>query len=86
VLARHVRNKRLADAIYLWAFSAISVSPGARAYYDHRRAVGDNHSQALRALGNHLVGFLHGCLSSHTPYHETTAWAHRPSAEFKAAA
>ncbi len=86
VLARHVRNKRLADAIYLWAFSAISTSPGARAFYDHRRAAGDNHNQALRALGNHLVGFLHGCLAKHTPYDENTAWANRPSTELKAAA
>jgi transposase len=86
VLARHVRNKRLADATYLWAFSAISVSPGARAFYDHRRAAGDNHSQALRALANHLVGFLHGCLASHALYNEHTAWAHRPGAELKAAA
>ena len=37
VLARHVRNKRLADASYLWAFSALTNSDGARAYYDHRR-------------------------------------------------
>ncbi len=37
VLARHVRNKRLADPIYLWAFSAITASPGARAFYDTRR-------------------------------------------------
>ncbi len=80
VLARHARNKRLADAIYLWAFSAISISPGARAFYDHRRAAGDTH-QALRALGNHLVSFLHCCLASHTVYDEETAWAHRPAAE-----
>jgi transposase len=86
VLARHVRNKRLADATYLWSFSAISASPGARAFYDNRRAAGDTHNQALRALGNHLVGFLHGCLASHTLYDEQTAWAHRPSAEFKTAA
>ena len=78
VLARHVRNKRLADAIYLWAFSALSTSPGARQFYDQRRAAGDTHHQALRALGNRLVGYLHGCLASHTPYDETTAWAHRP--------
>jgi len=77
VLARHARNKRLADAIYLWAFSAITASPGARAYYDYHRAAGDTHHQALRALGNRLVGILHGCLASHTPYHENTAWAHR---------
>jgi transposase len=86
VLARHVRNKRLADAVYLWAFSAISVSPGGRAFYDQRRAGGDNHNQALRALGNHLVGFLHGCLAKHTLYDEQTAWASRHSPELKAAA
>jgi hypothetical protein len=80
VLARHARNKRLADAIYLWAFSALSASPGARAFYDTRRAAGDTHHQALRALGNRLVGILHGCLASHTPYSETTAWAYRPDA------
>jgi transposase len=86
VLARHARNKRLADAIYLWAFSAISVSPGARQFYHHRRAAGDNHSQALRALGNHLVGFLHGCLARYARYDEHTAWANRPSTEPKVAA
>jgi hypothetical protein len=79
VLARYVRNQRLADAIYLWAFSALSASPGARAYYDHRRAAGDTHHAALRALGNRLAGILHGCLAHHTPYSETTAWAHRTS-------
>ena len=80
VLARHARNKRLADAIYLWAFSALTNSPGARQFYDQRRAAGDTHHQALRALGSRLVGYLHGCLASHTPYDETTAWAHRPGA------
>ena len=34
VLARHVRNRRLADAIYLWAFASLTASPGARAYYE----------------------------------------------------
>ena len=38
VLACYVRNRRLADAIYLWAFASLSSSPGARAYYDARRA------------------------------------------------
>jgi hypothetical protein len=77
VLARHVRNRRLADAICLWAFSALSTSPGARAFYDQHRAAGDTHHQALRTLGNRLVGILHGCLAHHTPYDEHTAWAHR---------
>jgi hypothetical protein len=79
VLARHARNKRLADAIYLWAFAALTASPGARAFYDQRRAGGDTHHQALRALGNRLVGIMHGCLTHHTHYNEHTAWAHRTS-------
>jgi Transposase IS116/IS110/IS902 family len=40
VLARHVRNQHLADAIYLWTFAAIAASPGARHYYDLRQAAG----------------------------------------------
>lgn len=51
VLARYVRNRRLADAIFLWAFSSLNSSPGSRAYYDARRAAGDGHHQAMRALG-----------------------------------
>jgi hypothetical protein len=86
VLARHVRNQRLADAVYLWAFAALSASPGARAYYDHRRAGGDTHHQAIRALGNRLVGILHGCMAHHSIYSETTAWAHRTSPEITQAA
>jgi transposase len=77
VLARYARNKRLADACYLWAFAALSSSPGARAFYDHRRAAGDTHHRALRALANRLVGILHGCLKHHSTYDEHTAWAHR---------
>ena len=77
VLARHVRNRRLYDAIDQWAFAALLTSPGARALYDQHRAAGDTHHQALRALGNRLVGILHGCLRHHQPYDEHTAWAHR---------
>jgi hypothetical protein len=77
VLARYARNRRLADATYLWAFCAITASPGARGFYDQRRAAGDTHHRALRALANRLVGILHGCLRHGTPYDEHTAWAHR---------
>lgn len=76
-LARFVRPARLADALDQWAFCSLTNSPGARAYYDHRRAQGDSHHKALRALANRLVGILHGCLTHHTTYNETTAWAHR---------
>jgi len=77
VLARRVRNRRLYAAIDQWALGAINTSPGARAFYDQHRAAGDLHHQALRALGNRLVGILHGCLRHHTHYSEHTAWAHR---------
>lgn len=77
VLARHVRNRRLYDAIDQWAFCALTSSPGARAFYDQHRAAGDLHHQALRALGNRLVGILHGCLRHHSAYSEHKAWAHR---------
>jgi transposase len=77
VLARHVKNRRLYDAIDQWAFCSLTQSPGCKTYYDQRRAAGDLHHQALRALGNRLVGILHGCLKYHTHYNEHTAWAHR---------
>jgi transposase len=80
VLARHVRNRRLYDAVDQWAFCALSTSPGARTFYDQHRAADDSHHQALRALGNRLVGILHGCLRHHTLYNEHTAWAHRTAA------
>ena len=77
VLARHIRNRRLYDAIDQWAFCSLQTSPGCRAFYDQRRAAGDLHHQALRTLGNRLVGYLHGCLRTRTLYNEHTAWAHR---------
>ena len=77
VLARYARNRRLADACYLWAFAALTASPGARAFYDARRAAGDTHNRALRALANRLVGILHGCLRTPRLYDEHTAWGHR---------
>ena len=80
VLARYARNKRLADVCYQWAFAALTASPGARAYYDQRRGAGDTHHRALRALGNRLVGILHGCLRHGTHYDEHTAWGHRTAA------
>jgi transposase len=77
VIARWVRNRRLYDAIDQWAFCSISTSAGCRAFYDQRRAAGDHHHAALRALGNRLVGVLHGCLASRSLYDERTAWGHR---------
>jgi hypothetical protein len=49
-------------------------SPGARRYYDAHRARGATHHQGLRALGNRLVGMLHGCLRHRQPDNEQVAW------------
>ena len=83
VLARHVRNRRLYDALDQAAFCALTQSPGCRTLYDQHRANGDLHHQALRALANRLVSILHGCLDHRTLYNETTAWAHRQPTPLK---
>jgi transposase len=77
VAARYVHNDRLIDALNAQAFAALNASPGARAFYDQQRAKGCGHNDALRRLANRLVGILHGCLKTGTPYDEATAWAHR---------
>jgi Transposase IS116/IS110/IS902 family len=77
VLARFIRNDRLADALHRQAQSALRASPGAGAYYDEQRDRGLDHDAALRALANRLVGILHGCLKTRTLYDEATAWSHR---------
>jgi transposase len=82
VVARAACNQRLVDACYLWAFAALTASPGARRCYDAHRARGATHHQALRALGNRLVGILHGCLARRVAYQEHVAW---PVAEQAAA-
>jgi len=74
VLARYIRNRRLTDALQSQALSALTASPGARAYYDKQRARGLGHNAALRQVSNRLVGILHGCLKTSTHYDEATAW------------
>ena len=74
VLARHVHNDRLLDALGRQAFTALTASPAARAYYDQLRDRGKDHNAALRQLANRLVGILHGCLKTRTTYDEHTAW------------
>jgi transposase len=76
VAARFVHNDRLIDALMSQAFSALRASPGARAYYAKQRARGVEYNAALRQLANRLVGILHGCLKTGTPYNEATAWSH----------
>jgi transposase len=76
VLARYARNRRLGDALQQWAFCSLRGSSGAKAYYRQLRARNIGHQAALRQVANRLVGILHGCLKTHTPYDEHTAWSH----------
>ncbi len=77
VLARHMRNRRLADALDQWAFCSLTRSAGARAYYDELRGRGKTHRQAIRQLANRWVGILHACLEQRVHYDENIAWKHR---------
>ncbi|HEU0086655.1 MAG TPA: IS110 family transposase [Pseudonocardiaceae bacterium] len=86
VLARFVRNRRLADALHQQAFCALNASPGARVYYDGLRGRGAGHHAALRQLSNRLAGILHGCLKTRTLYNEATAWGHHHKQDQQAAA
>jgi transposase len=74
VMHRRIKNQRLASVGYLWAFAALTASPGARAHYDRRKAAGDRHVAAQRNLFNRMIGILHHCLATGTKYNEHTAF------------
>jgi transposase len=74
VTRRHIKNNRLNAAGYLWAFSALTASPGSRAHYDRRRDDGDRHAAAQRNLFGRLLGCLWHCLTTGCEYDEATAF------------
>jgi transposase len=74
VMHRRVKNQRLASVGYVWAFAALTASPGARAHYDRRKTAGDRHTAAQRNLFNRMIGILHHCLDTRTRYDENTAF------------
>ena len=74
VTHRRVKNQHLAAVGYVWAFAALTASPGARAHYDHRKTTGDRHTAAQRNLFNRLLGCLHHCLQTRQHYNEDIAF------------
>jgi transposase len=74
VTRRKVKNDRLAAVGYVWAFCALTASPGARAHYDRRKAAGDRHAAAQRNLFGRLLGCLHHCLATGQHYDEAIAF------------
>ena len=86
VLARRVKNQRLAGVGYMWAFSAMAHSDGARAHYDRRRDAGDRHTAAQRNLFNRMIGCLHHCLAHRVPFDEAVAFPATPEPHLSLAA
>jgi hypothetical protein len=77
VTRRVVRDKRLGQVGYLWAFSLLTASPGARAHYDRRRDRRDSHAAASRNLANRYFGILHHCLQRRIGCNESVALPER---------
>lgn len=74
VTHRRIKNNRLNAAGYIWAFAALTASPGARTHYDRRRDDGDGHAAAERNLFGRLLGCLWHCLITGQHYDEATAF------------
>ncbi|WP_406502156.1 transposase [Streptomyces sp. NBC_01590] len=75
ITRRWVKNDRLNHTGCLWAFSAITASPGAKAHYRRRRDDhGDWHTAAQRNLFNRMLGQLYHCLQHHKLFDEQTAF------------
>jgi Transposase/Transposase IS116/IS110/IS902 family len=75
VTRRIARNRRLANATFCWAESAVRHSPATRRVYQRLRSRGQTHNEATRVVANKLVGMLHACLRERTPYDEQRAWS-----------
>jgi transposase len=75
VTHRHIKNNRLANVGWMWAFSAASNSEPARQHYRHRREHGDRHAAATRHLFNKLLGQLYHCLQLGQSFDETKAFS-----------
>jgi hypothetical protein len=70
VLHRWVKNQRLASVGYVWAFAALTASPGARAHYDRRKAAGTATSPPNATCS---TGSWAACTTACTPARSTTS-------------
>jgi hypothetical protein len=61
-------------AAYVWAVSALTASPRARAHYDHCGQANDRHTAAQRNLFNRMIGMLYHCLQTGQIYNEQRAF------------
>ncbi|MEU7037193.1 IS110 family transposase [Streptomyces sp. NPDC046237] len=87
ITRRWVKNDRLNHTGYLWAFAALTASPGAKTHYRRRRnAHGDWHAAAQRNLFNRMIGQLYHCLQHGRRYDEAMAFPVPPEQVSMAAA
>ncbi len=61
VLHRRVKNQRLAATGYIWAFTALTASPGARAHDDRRKTAG---TDTPPPRGTCSAGFSAACTNA----------------------
>jgi transposase len=71
---RFIKNDRLTNAGFHWAFASLTRSPGAYAHYRRRRDRGDWHAQAQRHLFNRMLGQLFHCLQTGQSFDEQRAF------------
>lgn len=74
---RQIKNNRLANVGWMWAFCAASTHEPSRRHYRARRVHGDRHSAANRHLFNKLLGQLYHCLQHGQIFDETKAFPAR---------
>ncbi|MET8130250.1 IS110 family transposase [Streptomyces sp. NPDC005231] len=67
VLARRVKNQRLAAVGYVWVFATLTASPGAKAHYDRRRDDGERHTAAQRNLFNRQCHEVNAAAAKSSP-------------------
>ena len=68
VIRRTARNPRLHNAVFHWARVAVMRDPVAKCRYSALRARGKSHGQALRSVGDRLLGILCAMLRNQTSY------------------
>ncbi|MGW5096340.1 IS110 family transposase [Streptomyces nodosus] len=79
VAFRRASSTHLRSTLHAAAFSMVSHSPGAHAYYTMRRANGDAHATALRKLGRKIVLCLYHCMTSGLPFEDAIAFGYDPA-------
>ena len=66
VVRRHACNRRLRNATYYWAQTAVRYDPISKVKYEALRAKGHGHARALRSITDRLLNVACAMLKSGT--------------------